>query len=92
MKPFPQNLAFNVVVGDAGEEGLSEMAQRVSMMLRQCLSVRLFLLTSVPTFCSCSCWNSLSVACLMSSSAYDDKSSWYQGSRMMLSNKADADC
>ena len=76
MKPFPQNLAFNVVVEDADEEGLSEMAQqRVSMMLRRCLSVRLFLLTGVPTFCCCSCWNSLSMACLMSSSAYDDKSS-----------------
>ena len=27
MKPFPQNLAFKVVVEDADEEGLSEMAQ-----------------------------------------------------------------
>ena len=69
MKPFPQNLAFNVVVEDADDEGPSEMAQRVSMMLRRCSSVRLFLLTGVPTFCCCNCWNPLSMACLMSSSA-----------------------
>ena len=53
VKPFPQNLAFRVVVADADEEGRSEMAQRVSMMLRRCLSVRVFLLTGVPTFCCC---------------------------------------
>ena len=50
-------------------------AQRASMTLRRCLSVMVFLLTGVPTFCCCSCWNSLSMACLMSSSACDDKSS-----------------
>ena len=43
MKPFPQNLTFKVGDADADEEGLSEMAQRVSMMLRRCCSVRVLL-------------------------------------------------
>ena len=53
---FPQKPRFQSCCDDADEEGLSEMAQRVSMMLRRCLSVRVFLLIGVPTFCCCSCW------------------------------------
>ena len=40
VNPLPQKQAFNVVFDDDEEEGLSEIAQRVSMMLRRCLSVR----------------------------------------------------